>query len=185
MSKAWWHEGSPLIFLKIATSLNTYNPTNNTQPVHKHIWEICTSEYLKVGQSCKSERCKERKKQRQALWNTAQSSLQFEGKEEIKQRVWLSEAPESCLSDQHITHSGAQWSGQRSSLKGQQLCLSNLHCQKKSWVMETGHLPLPSESEPSTSYCTFPEIAPSPSGICAIRNETYTAASLSDGQRYK
>lgn len=52
--------------------------------------------------------------------------------------------PEQCyLYDQHFLPSGAQWSeqraGQRLSVKGQYLCLSNCHCQARSWVMEPDH----------------------------------------------
>lgn len=31
--------------------LNTYSPTDNTQPAHKHVWGVCASEHLKVGKS--------------------------------------------------------------------------------------------------------------------------------------
>lgn len=42
---------SPDLFPSNYNRLNTYNPTNNTQPTHKHVWEICASRNLRVGQS--------------------------------------------------------------------------------------------------------------------------------------
>lgn len=83
--------------------LNTYNSTNDTQPADKHIWEICTSKYLKVGQSYETGMWKQREDQRQALKNTTWNSLPNIAEWEIRGSFLAPWSPgQSCLSDQHF-----------------------------------------------------------------------------------
>lgn len=141
------------------------HPINNTQPTEKHLWEICTLEQPKVGQTNESERWNRREEQKcRRKQPRAPCKIGSRG-EFIGSFLALWSPKQSCLSNQHTPHRVAQWYGREQG--------RDWVWRAESWVIESGPLIPPTRNAPSTS-CILPELPPSSRGICISRIETYT-----------
>lgn len=124
-SEAWQHEGSPLIVpLNITTSRTATIQGTTPSLAPKHVWELCASGLWKVGQLQEQGGEKETGKQ----WRRKPGApCRMRGRV-MTWHFFNSLSPEqSCLSDQHISRSRAQGTGQRTgqrpSTEGRQLCV--------------------------------------------------------------
>lgn len=141
--------------------LNRYNTTKDFSLTHKHFWEICASEHLKVGRSGEQGKRKGKRAETGAV-EAAWSSLQYWGRGEESGCGVLCSPERSWLSDQHILR---QNPGIRAEARAETeyrgataVCSSNCHCQAKSWAMEPDFPLPPSLSSPP---CIIPELAAS------------------------
>ena len=142
--------------LPLKLQAKQHNPLYNTQLAHRNIWEICTSEHLKVGQSCKTRKWEERD-EKGSCGTLLGASCRMRVREKLCGVFFFASVKPwtVLLSDQHIPYSRAQGSGQTLSMEGRQLCLSNYHYRQKaeSWslTISTHHIivslpPVPSQS---------------------------------------
>ena len=160
--------------------LNSYNPTENTQPSTQIHLGIRVSEHLRWTNQVNKGEAKG-KEQRPVLQMQSTAPYRMWGeKGELGGTFYSFKSRSFFPSDQYMLWWN-QWSGQRKNTERLQLCSKIHHCQAESCITKPGYHPLPPLSSSSLPH-TFPKLTVNPSTASGFWVSTGMSGALQKNQ---